>query len=132
MPSHHYTIDAGDGRWLLNQGEQTITSTTGDRLAFAYDKECGTLHKHGDPARVQHWVNNAREKLKDFPELAGALDILEVASLLPQQSPKESVFYITAEEATRCLSTSGYILTLLSKLQAIEVEAIQIHEGPTE
>ncbi|MBQ0916936.1 hypothetical protein KBW71_00530 [Hydrogenophaga aromaticivorans] len=131
MPSHHYTIDAGDGRWLLNQGGQTITSTTGDRLAFAYDKECGTLHKHGDPVRVQAWVNNAKAKLQGFPELAGALDTLEVASLLPCQRPKDDVLYITAEEANRCLSTSGYILTLLSKLHAIEVDAIQVHEGPT-
>ena len=46
-----------------------------DEVAICYDREDGTLHKHGAPAAVMSWFDAARARLTQagYPDLAEAL-----------------------------------------------------------
>lgn len=127
---HYYDIDGGDGRWLLMKDGQTQRSTPGTKLAFAFDRDCGTLHKHGDPAMVKRWLDETKAKLASAPELADALDILTVESYPLVGDPKPGVNYISLTDANAILSTSGYIQKVLDKLDAIDVDGIEL--GPNQ
>jgi hypothetical protein len=78
-----------------------------DEVAIAFDRDSGTLHKHGDPARVMAWADQARAKLRQVPGgnvLADALVV--ISGKLP------------LEEVNKCLAITGYCAIMARRLQA--------------
>lgn len=128
---HYYDIDGGDGRWLLMKDGQTQRSTPDTKLAFAYDRECGTLHKHGNPAMVKRWLDEAKASLASAPELAEALDMVIFESYPLEGDPKPGVNYLSLADANAIISTSGQLQIVLAKLNAIDVEANVSHSTPS-
>ena len=76
-----------------------------DEPAIAFDKESGTLHKHGDVALVTAWAEKARAKFRDggFPEMAD--DLVVLSGKFP------------LEDLNKCLSHSGYCKVLFERMQ---------------
>ncbi|MBY0466257.1 MAG: hypothetical protein K2W33_15070 [Burkholderiales bacterium] len=126
---YRYEIDQGDGRWLLLNKQGTVAhSTTGTELSFAYDRDCGTLHKHGSTPMVDSWLKNTQGNLNrgGASDLADALQILTVNSYPLVGIPQPGVLYMSVEDANACISTSGYILRVIAKLNAIDVDVIDV------
>lgn len=85
-----------------------------DEVAICFDKESGTLHKHGIPANVEQWYVNARKKFIDggFPEMAE--DLIMIQGAFP------------VEELNKCLSTTGYISKFWKDLQENKIQSAKL------
>lgn len=143
-PRHHrsgwsefqYVVDGGDGRWLLQElrdGKVSVRiSTPGTELAFAYDRSCGTLHKHGSPELVNAWLEKTKQAFSSggYPEMAADLQLLSAHSYPLLGDPRPGVDYLSVDDANRIISTSGYILQVVAKLSAIDVDAIEVQPAP--
>ena len=126
---YRYEVDKGDGRWLLlNEKGAILHSTPSTELSFAYDIEFGVLHKHGSTPMVNSWVKTAQAKLNGAgaSEMANGLRVLTVNSYPVIGDPKPGVQYMSVEDANACTTTSGYILRVIAKLDAIDVDAIEL------
>ncbi len=67
-----------------------------DAVAIVFDKETGTLHKHGPVEGVTRWAEDAQRKFREggFPDMADDLIVLSGR--------------FTLEDLNRCLSNSGF------------------------
>ncbi len=130
----HYQIDGGDGRWLLIDECKgvVVLSTPDTQLSFAYDRECGTILKHGATALVQSCLSKAQSRLiaAGHQDMAEGWAILTVNSPPLFSSPLPGGLYMNAQDATACLTTSGYILGVIAKLEAIDVVAVDVASAP--
>ena len=81
-----------------------------DEVAIAFDKESGTLHKHGAPENVEKWASNARAKLiaAGAPDMAA--DIVTITGKFP------------VDELNKCLTHSNYLLRMLEKLPTMSTD----------
>lgn len=129
-----YAVDRGDGRWLLMKDGEVQRGTPGTELSFAYDRSCGTLHKHGNPDMVTNWVDGVKAKLENSgaAQLAADLKVLTVNSYPLVGGLKPHTIYLSEDDANAIISTSGYILKVLAKLDAIDVEVCELPtDSPT-
>lgn len=122
---YRYEIDRGDGRWLLYDGDEVIYSTPNDEIAIAFDRESGTLHKHGTPVVVEAWLVQAKGKFTraGFKDMADQLQLIRGRSCPLIGDPVPGQVYLHVDDVNRCISTSGYVLRLLQKLDTIDVPA---------
>lgn len=73
-------------------------------VALAFDRECGTVHKHGDPELVHAWHRTAQRQFRigGFDALADDLVVISGRFDL--------------EELNRCITVSGYAATFYAQL----------------
>jgi hypothetical protein len=109
MSDYQYKLNCG--QYVLHNGDTPIGAVM-DEVAIAFDRENGTLHKHGSFENVQAWVTKSQQRLRE--SAAGGLGDLaeQMANDLAIISGKFPV-----EELNRCLSTTGYVLRMVDKLQ---------------
>lgn len=102
MSQYNYQLNCG--QYVLHDGDKPIGPVMDD-VSIAFDRESGTLHKHGAAAMVQGWVAAAQAKFRaaGFDEMAN--DLVIVTGQFP------------LEELNRCLTTTGYVLKMVAKLQ---------------
>lgn len=103
MSTRHYTLNCG--QYVLADGEGPISAPL-DEIALAFDTTDGALYKHGDPKSVEKWFADKRAALiaADLGDWAGNL------TLLTGRFP--------LDELNRCLTTTGYVLTLYERAQS--------------
>lgn len=99
----YYLVDLSESPSRLT-GERNIHLMT-DEVALAFDRDLGTLHKHGNPERVETWASTTRKAYRDggFDKQADALVVIIGA--------------FPVDELNRCLNTVGYCKVLFDKLQ---------------
>jgi len=92
-----------NGQYVFELDGKVLFTTP--EVALAFDKQSGTLLKHGTPDRVREWVDQARGKLQNigFDEMAAAMVI----------------FFgnFEVEEVNACLTTTGYFEKFVRDLQ---------------
>lgn len=96
----------GTGYFLYNTKIGNIISRM-DKIAIAFSKDSEgllILHKHGNLANVEKWLNQTRNKYKltGFKNIAGELGMV--------------VGKFPIDEINHCLQTSGYLKRMLEKL----------------
>lgn len=98
-----YCMNAG--QYVLHD-ETTPIGAALDSVAIAFDRESGTLHKHGQPELVRAWHSRAQNQFRaaGFAAHAEALVVIEGRFLL--------------EDLNRCLSTSGYVRRMYQQFVA--------------
>lgn len=111
MNDYHYELNCG--QYVLHNGDKPIGPVLNE-VAIAFDRESGTLHKHGSVENVQAWVDKSQKRLRESATASGSLGdlVAKMANDLVIVSGKFPV-----EEVNRCLSTSGYVLRMVEKLQ---------------
>jgi hypothetical protein len=75
-----------------------------DTMAIAFDPETGTLLKHGPEESVRKWAGDAKNRM------AAAGVGFEISVLVSKE--------FATEDLDRCLSTTGYVASLASKLMS--------------
>jgi hypothetical protein len=97
--------------YVLHDGDEPIGKPT-EEIAIAFDRETGTLQKHGEPAYVTYWVADAQKRLRFLdPQMAD--DLIAVSGRFP------------VDEINRCISTSGYAKRFHEKLLAGQIQPIE-------
>ena len=102
MSEYNYQLNCG--QYVLHADDKPIGAVL-DEVAIAFDRESGTLHKHGSPEMVQGWLSLTQKKLRDGGMDEMANDLMLVCGKFP------------LEELNRCLTHSGYVLRMVDKLQ---------------
>lgn len=99
----YYLVDLDEVPNRLT-GERTIHLMT-DEVAIAFDRDSGTLLKHGSPKQVDAWVskNQAAYRASGFEEQANAMVVISGA--------------FPVEELNACLGNISYVQVLFDKLQ---------------
>lgn len=98
----NYQLNCSD--YVLHEGDKPIRAIT-QEVALAFDRESGTLHKHGAPEMVQNWFSKTRSRLIDCGFQNMADDLVLITGRFP------------VEELNKCLSCSGYVLRMYENLQ---------------
>lgn len=102
MSEYNYQLNCG--QYVLHCGDKPVGAVQ-DEIAIAFDRDSGTLHKHGSPAMVQEWTSRTQKKLRDGGMTEMADDLVIICGKFP------------LEELNRCIGNTGYILTMVDKLQ---------------
>lgn len=97
MSENTYRLNCDD--YVLHRDGQPIGPLL-PTVAIAFDKETGTLHKHGAPASVSAWLRATQHALRS----GGQSDLAEALIMLEGKFP--------IAELNKCISTSGHILRL--------------------
>lgn len=93
---------------LFDENEPVLQGL--DEVALCFDVETGTLHKHGDPARVMLWHRESQKAFRAAGFDAMAEQLIAVSGRFP------------TEEINRCLSNTGYSARFYEKLKAGEIQ----------
>lgn len=72
----HFKKSAGEFRFVADDDHEIYVC---DELAFGFDLETGTLHKHGDRESVEAWAETSRKVFREH-NLKGMADALVVVS----------------------------------------------------
>jgi hypothetical protein len=119
MSKRHYEWNCG--QYVYHVDGQPTTAPV-DSIAIAFDKESGTLHKHGSPEKVRVWYVEARNKFvtAGFPDVADDLVVIEGR--------------FPIDEVNKCLDCTGYVGTFYKKLLAGEIDEASFSQftRPTE
>jgi len=114
MNDYHYTTNCG--QYVLMDGDDCLCGPY-DEISICFDKESGTLQKHGSPSDVEAWRKKAADKLlaAGFDEMAA--NLICVTGRFP------------LEELNKCLSNSMYINLFYRKLLAGKVDKLPFDYG---
>ena len=91
-----YQYRINGGQYVLHDGDDPIGPLL-EEVAIAFDRESGTLHKHGSPEMVENWVKNARQKFNDAGYDKFADDLVTISGKFP------------LEDLNKFLTHTGYI-----------------------
>jgi hypothetical protein len=91
---------------------QEIYRTQNLALGLAYDPLDqygikGTLHKHGDYDRVQHYIETARQSLRQNPD--------KLCQTMAAELQVIRVHHLPLEEIQQCIECTGYVGKLYEK-----------------
>jgi hypothetical protein len=115
-PEHHFRNVGGS--LFFHYGDQLLYGPSNqEELAFCFDSESGTLHKHGPLSAVKKWMNVTRDKLRGggFDEMAEHLTIVS--------APSEGEKAWDVELINRFIQNSSYIgLWYRQQMQNTETE----------
>lgn len=103
--THEYRIEHGSYYFYADGQMRFMT----DEVAILFDRECGTLLKHGRPELVEAYRDQALQKVGAAVE-SGATDLAGADLLNSGWTLITGKFPV--EELNRCLDTSGYVLRL--------------------
>ena len=127
-----YTVDQGDGRWLLIDNGRVLRSTPKDEIAFCYDEDSWVLFKHGDPDAVREYCRRMKSALgrvaKRSSDAEPKIAVLVAKSYPLVGDPSPGEFYLSVEEVNSCLNVTGYIERLVVRTSAIDIEAVPVTE----
>jgi hypothetical protein len=115
MKTYAYTLNCGQYVLTIDGVPQTAPA---DTIAIGFDKEDGTLHKHGTPHMVSQWSVTTTGKL-------GTVGLHELADNLVVVDGR-----FPLEEVNKCLSISGYCKVFFEKLQRGEIEGLSYEPEP--
>lgn len=101
----YYLVDFDEKPSLLT-GEREIHLMT-DEVAICFDRDCGTLLKHGSPATIEAWCVEKSKKYRD----AGLHDVADSMIVLSGAFP--------VEEINKCLSITGYCKRFMEKMDSM-------------
>lgn len=101
MSEYTYRLNCDD--YVLHRDGQPIGPLL-PTVAIAFDKEVGTLHKHGAPASVSAWLRATQHALRS----GGQSDLAEALIMLEGKFPIAVL--------NECISTSGRVLRLYQSL----------------
>lgn len=79
-----------------------------DVVSICFDRDNGTLHKHGRPESVEQWATVTAKKFRDNGLVEMANDLMVVTGAFP------------VDEINKCLSHSGYCKIFLEKILVME------------
>lgn len=109
-----YTFEHGSYYWWGHSG---LMENMSDQVAFAFDRDTGTMFKHGAPERIEKYAREANARLAAGNEKAiqecralGLPDpgVFAVAVVVfPRETP--------VEELNRCVQISGYLKVKLQE-----------------
>lgn len=102
MDEYNYQLNCG--QYVLHLGDKPVGAVM-DEVSIAFDRESGTMHKHGKPESVQAWLAQAQKKLRS----AGAYDMANDLVIITGKFP--------LQELNNCLTTSGYVMRMVDQLQ---------------
>lgn len=97
---------------LHTDGKPTGRPTA--QLSLAFNRNDGTLYKHGEPAMVQTWGVLALKKLVGVGRSAEADDLVVVTGQLP------------LDEVNRCLDEGNYCAEFYARLMDGEFTPAQV------
>ncbi len=106
-------MDPNPHQYYLEHGSFYIYDASGrimnmcDQIAFAYDGSFGpfrTLLKHGSKEFITDWVDKARKAIGDDSH------VIDVKMIVFQKD-------FNLDEINRCISNSGYLTSLLKKIE---------------
>jgi hypothetical protein len=109
MAEYQYQLNCG--QYVLHRDGKPVGALL-DEVAIAFDKENGTLHKHGAPEMVNAWAQHAQQKLRAGGASEFADDLIVVTGRF------------TLDDLNGCLTHSGYIGVLYTKMLRGEVPAL--------
>lgn len=107
MTDCHYRLTCG--QYVLHDGDEPIGAVL-DEIALAFDRDSGTLHKHGPVDLVSAWHANAQQRYR----AAGLDDLAEPLVMVAGRFP--------LEDLNRCISASGYVGRFYQRLLAGEIQ----------
>lgn len=90
----------------LGPQRRHVCDGTGE-IGVAYDAGSGTLHKHGESARVQRWASATRRKFSGAGYEDMARDIVVISFPVTPE---------TVAELNACVATTGRVATLQARL----------------
>lgn len=106
MMDMHYKII--DGNYRLFDGDEDLNCVNAEMVAVGFDRDSGTLHKHGSPESIHEWAEKTRGKYR----AAGFADMANDLVVMSGRFP--------VDELNKCISTSGYCKILYEKLGKLE------------
>lgn len=101
MINYNYKLNCG--QYVLHEGETPIGPVL-DEISLCFDRESGTLHKHGSPELVDGWYQKTQAKFRKagFDDMAASIVVVTGRFELA--------------ELNKCLSTSGYVARLYERI----------------
>lgn len=96
--------------WLVRGDGRREVQWRGSEVMIAFDRDPLVLMKHGEPARVQAWVEKTKALLR--PEIAK--DLLSVTIPAVPMGTQTKVADIDVE-LTKLVNISGYLKTFLAR-----------------
>lgn len=109
MKTYAYILNADQYVYTIDGEPQTALA---DTIAICFDKEDGTLHKHGTPEKVSAFSASTAAKLRN----AGMHDWADNLVIVEGRFP--------LEELNKCLDITGYCKEFFRKLQCNEIEGL--------
>ena len=116
MSDYDYAYQLNDdGTYALFYGDEFIKGPLTE-IALCFDKETGTLFKHGNPDMVSQWYQQSlqfRQKMEDLGRSSHPIAILN------EQMTSDLVCIqgkFPLEDLNACLSTTGYVKTFYERL----------------
>lgn len=98
-----YCYKLNGGQYVLHDGADPIGPLL-EEVSLCFDKESGTLHKHGTPEFVAKWHADAQAKFRSARADSMADELVVITGRF------------ALEDLNRCLSTSGYVARFYQKL----------------
>ena len=96
------------GQYVFHDGDTPLYAPH-DEIALAFDRESGTLHKHGPVEKVAAWHSEAVRKFR----AAGFDDMADELVMISGRFP--------VEEINKCINNSTYPQRFYQKLMAGEI-----------
>lgn len=103
MMSYSYSLNCL--QYVLMQDDVPILRPL-DEVSLAFDKEYGTLHKHGAPEMVDAWFKKKQASLRESGLVEWADNLVVITGRFP------------LDDLNKCLSTSGYVLRMYTQVLA--------------
>lgn len=108
------TYELNCAQYVMLRDGRPVTAPM-DEIAICFDRECGTLHKHGVPESVRKWHTASTEKLRS----GGADDLADLLVVIQGR--------FTLEDIDKVLSITGYAQVLYKSIQDGTAAALDIH-----
>lgn len=96
-----------DGAYVLYCDDEAIGDPFAE-VSLGFDRDSGTLHRHGDPVQVQSW----------FVAYTGELRAAGHAAMAERIVTLTGRFEL--EELNKCLQITGYVSRMYSRLMATD------------
>lgn len=114
---YHYKTNFS--QYVLMDGKTCLYGPY-DQISICFDRDSGTLHKHGEPGRVAAWHEKTTKAFREcgyaeYAEMAD--DLVCVTGRFP------------LEEINKCISCSGYAGIFYKKLLAGEIAELPVIYG---
>jgi len=111
---YHYETNCS--QYVLMDGKRCLYGPY-DQISLCFDRECGTLHKHGEPGMVAAWHEKTTKSFKAFGFNEMSDNLICVTGRFP------------LEEINKCLTNSGYAEIFYKKLMAGEIAELPFTYG---
>lgn len=113
MPCAEYNYKLNCSEYVLHCGNTPIGALL-QEVAVAFDKDSGTLFKHGDPALVEKWY----QKTVSAYRSSGLSDMADSIVVIQGR--------FKLDDLNKCLTHTGYAKVLYEGIQAGTLQMLDI------